>query len=320
MSRLNKANEIIELAILMQNSYCGLTIDDIAEEFNCSRRSAERMKAVLFEKFPDKIEEVEHSLDKKKRWRFKKGAMNWLISFTQADFANLELCKKQIKEPAKQKEIQEIIAKIEALNPNKISKVDVEELLLGQAFTVRQGFRESINLDTIRLINDSILTQKQIRGKYYDKDVTLNPYGIIYSDKAYLIAHNGWAKEVWTYRLSKLTNVELTDTYFEKDENFNLQEFANRAFGIYQGEIYDVELLFNTDSAKDASEYNFHPTQKGKWNDDGSYTLTFKASGEWEIITEILKWRDSVKIIAPKKLKDIYFETVEKMYQNTMKG
>ena len=241
MSRLNKANEIIELAILMQNSYCGLSIDDIADEFNCCRRSAERMKAVLFEKFPDKIEEVEHSLDKKKRWRFKKGTMNWLISFTQADFANLELCKKQIKEPAKQKEIQEIIAKIEALNPNKISKVDVEELLLGQAFTVRQGFRESINLDTIRLINDSILTQKQIRGKYYDKDVTLNPYGIIYSDKAYLIAHNSWAKEVWTYRLSKLTNIELTDTYFEKDENFNLQEFANRAFGIYQGEIYDVE-------------------------------------------------------------------------------
>ena len=157
-------------------------------------------------------------------------------------------------------------------------------------------------------------------GKYYDKEVILNPYGIIYSDKAYLIAHNGWADKVWTYRLSKLTNIELTDTYFEKDDNFNLQEFANRAFGIYQGEIYDVKLLFNPDSAKDASEYNFHPTQKGKWNEDGSYTLTFKASGEWEIITEILKWRDSVKIIAPKKLKDIYFETIEKMYQNIMKG
>ena len=65
------------------------------------------MKAVLFEKFPDKIEEVEHSLDKKKRWRFKKGTMNWLISFTQADFANLELCKKQLKEPAKQKQDEE---------------------------------------------------------------------------------------------------------------------------------------------------------------------------------------------------------------------
>ena len=316
MSRLNKANEIIELAILMQNSYCGLTLDDIAHEFECSRRSAERMKAVLVEKFGNKIEEVNNEKDKKKRWRFKKGTMNWLINFTSSDFANLELCKKSLKSPAKQKEMDELIEKIKALNPQNVSNVDVEELLLGQAFTVRQGFRESINLDTIRLINDSILTQKQIRGKYYDKYVTLNPYGIIYSDKAYLIAHNGWAKEVWTYRLSKLTDVELTDTYFEKDENFNLQEFANRAFGIYQGEIYDVELLFNSDSAKDASEYNFHPTQKGKWNDDGSYTLTFKASGEWEIITEILKWRSSVKILSPQSLKDAYNSEIENMYRN----
>ena len=58
MSRLNKANEIIELAILMQNSYCGLTTDDIAKHFECCRRSAERMKAVLYEKFGNKIEEV----------------------------------------------------------------------------------------------------------------------------------------------------------------------------------------------------------------------------------------------------------------------
>ena len=67
MSRLNKANEIIELAILMQNSYCGLTLDDIAHEFECSRRSAERMKAVLVEKFGNKIEEVNNEKDKKKR-------------------------------------------------------------------------------------------------------------------------------------------------------------------------------------------------------------------------------------------------------------
>ena len=87
MSRLNKANEIIELAILMQNSYCGLTIDDIAEHFECCRRSAQRMKAVLYEHFGNKIEEVINLTDKKKRWRFKKGTMNWLISFSSTDFA-----------------------------------------------------------------------------------------------------------------------------------------------------------------------------------------------------------------------------------------
>lgn len=89
MSRLNKAEEIIELAIMFQNSYGGLCIDDIQEHFECSRRSAERMKSLLFEMFPEKVEEVSTS-DKKKHWRFVKGTANMLISFTPDDFANLE--------------------------------------------------------------------------------------------------------------------------------------------------------------------------------------------------------------------------------------
>ena len=46
MSRLNKTEQIIELAMMFQNSYCGLCIEDIEHHFECSRRSAERMKAL----------------------------------------------------------------------------------------------------------------------------------------------------------------------------------------------------------------------------------------------------------------------------------
>ena len=81
MSRLNKTEQIIELAMMFQNSYCGLCIDDIQEHFECSRRSAERMKALLFELFPDKVEEVPTN-DKKIRWRFVNVTMNFLISFS----------------------------------------------------------------------------------------------------------------------------------------------------------------------------------------------------------------------------------------------
>lgn len=81
-SRLRKAEEIIELAMMFQNSFRGLCISDIQEHFECSRRSAERMKTLLFDMFPEKIEEVE-SNDKKKRWRFVKGTMNSLITFVK---------------------------------------------------------------------------------------------------------------------------------------------------------------------------------------------------------------------------------------------
>ena len=316
MSRLNKANEIIELAILMQNSYIGLTLDDIAKEFECSRRSAERMKAVLVEKFGSKIEEVSSFNDKKKRWRFKKSTMNWLINFTSADFANLEQCKKSFKSPIKQKEIDELIEKIKALNPENISDVDIDEILSNQAYVIKQGFRENIKLETLQLINDSILCQKQLRITYYDQEYTLDPYGILYSDRAYLIAYNIKANAIWTFRISKIKEITLTDNYFEKEDNFDLKEYCARSFGVFQGEIFDVVLQFNKDAAQDAKEYFFHPTQIGKLEQDGSYTLSLKASGEYEIITELLKWRDSVKILAPESLKEAYKNEIRKMYEN----
>ena len=168
----------------------------------------------------------------------------------------------------------------------------------------------------MQLINDSILCQKQIRINYYNQEYTLNPYGILYSDRAYLIAYNIKANAIWTFRVSKIKEITLTDNYFEKEDDFDLQNYCARSFGVFQGEIFDVVLQFNKDAAQDAKEYFFHPTQIGKLEQDGSYTLSLKASGEYEIITELLKWRDSVKILAPESLKEAYKNEIRKMYEN----
>lgn len=227
--------------------------------------------------------------------------------------------KKSFKSPIKQKEIDELIEKIKALNPENISDVDIDEILSNQAYVIRQGFRENIKLlplETLQLINDSILCQKQIRINYNDQEYTLNPYGILYSDRAYLIAYNIKANAIWTFRIFKIKEITLTDNYFEKEDNFDLKEYCARSFGVFQGEIFDVVLQFNKDAAQDAKEYFFHPTQIGKLEQDGSYTLSLKASGEYEIITELLKWRDSVKILAPESLKEAYKNEIRKMYEN----
>ena len=170
----------------------------------------------------------------------------------------------------------------------------------------------------MEVINYGILAQKQIKIIYdkSDKEIILNPYGVLYSDRIYLVAYNEWAKEIWTYRISKIKKIELTNNYFDKDKNFDIKTFASRSFRIYQGEVFDVLLQFNNEATVDAKEYFFHPTQKGKLNTDGTYTLTLKASGEYEIITELLKWRNGVKIIAPQSLKKTYNKTIREMFEN----
>ena len=130
--------------------------------------------------------------------------------------------------------------------------------------------------------------------------------GLIYGEKTYLIAHEkAKGDDIYTYTLHKFKDLKMSEDKFKKP-NFNLQEFANRSFGVYQGEILDVELEFDKLLAIEAMDYNFHPTQKIKKQKDGSLLVNFKACGEREIIWHIFKWGKGCKINKPESLKETY--------------
>lgn len=315
MSRLEKANQIIELLILLQTSYRGLTIDEIAEKFECTRRSAERMKALIVANFPNKIEEVENQTDRKKRWRFKKGSVNYLINLTPKDFANLEVCKDSLTNSTQKNEIQKLIDKLKILDSNNTHNADIEATLEAQGYAVRQGFRENISSEILGKINEAILCQKQIKFKYYNEEKIVNTYGLLIGEKIYLIARFDNNDKNYTFRLSKIEQIQITNNYFDRDENFDIKEFSQKSFGVFQDDEMEIKLEFKK-SAHEVLEYNFHPTQKIKELENGNFEVTFTASGQYEIITELLKWRDSVKIISPKKLKQEYKNTVISMFNN----
>jgi len=320
MSRLNKVDEIIELAMLLQNSYQGLTIDEIAENFECSRRSAERMKTVLAERFYDKIEEVQNPSDRKKRWRFKKGTMNFLITFSDIDFANLEMIKQLLDNENKKKEIDELIEKIKALNPAKSHDADIEAILEAQGFAVKQYPREKVDNAVLEKIQDAILAMKKLKITYTNNENTTSemiiyPYGILVSGKQYLVAYNEHYEKIWLHKISKISEIDVLDEYFDKEESFDLKKYTENSFGVFQGEVLDVRLEFDQNAKEDVLNYHFHPSQKMAELKNGKVEVKFSASGSYEIISELLKWRDSVKIIAPVSLKEEYKNEIKKLYK-----
>lgn len=312
MSRLNKAEEIIELAMMFQNSYCGLCIDDIQEHFECSRRSAERMKSLLFGLFPEKIEVVPTD-DKKKRWRFIKGTMNSLISFTSDDFANLEYLRMLSNDENKIKELDELIAKIKALTPQKNAmalETDIEAILESEGFAVRQYSRVKADKTVLDKLRQAMLAFKKIEFDYNTekglRHIALNPYGIIISDKYYLVGFNDYVNDLRLYKVDRLQNIVVTDDYFEKDENFNLKEYCNNSFSIYQEKPLNITLEFDKDVAEDVLNYHFHPTQKMKQLENGNVQVKFTSGGKLAICHELFKWGTSVKIKKPVELKKYY--------------
>lgn len=322
MSRLNKTEQIIELAMMFQNSYCGLCIEDIEHHFECSRRSAERMKALLFDLFPEKVEEVPTS-EKKKRWRFVKGVMNALISFTADDFANLEYLKGLSNDDNKRKELDELIAKIKALTPQKNLQsldTDVSAIMESEGFAVRQYSGVNIEPKILEELRTSMLAFKKIQFNYpikgEIKTITLNPYGLVIADKYYLVGYNEYVGDLRQYRVDKISELAILDEYFEKDEKFSLTEYSNNSFGVYQEKPIDIVLEFDKSVANDVLNYHFHPTQKIKQLENENVQVEFKSGGTYAICQELFKWGCKVQIKKPVELKDYYKQYLSDVLNN----
>ena len=313
--RYSRVTDIIELIILMQSKVAGVSLNDIQEEFNVLRRTAERMRDSVLNLLPQVGEIPTDS--RVKRWGFINYSMNELVSFSKDEIATLEKLKQNCDKISK-KDLSTITNKIKTLNQKKLNSLEqeIEFILNCEGYAVKQSPNYKIDLDSISTIREAIRGSFKLSGKYNDKDKILSPLGLLFGEKIYLVAiEDNKGGEPFTYLLHRFQNLKLTNKKFDSN-GFNLREFAKKSFGVFQGKIYNVKLNFDATAAEDASNYNFHPSQKGKWEKDGSYTVTFKASGDKHIIWNLFKWGDTVKIIAPKELKKKYKEYLQKVLTN----
>ena len=314
--RYSRISDILDLAVFMSSKPLGVTLNEIAERYNVSRRTAERMRDSLTCIFPQ-VDEIETD-DLQKHWGFINYSISQFITFTPKELANIEQCQRRTTNKEMKEELGKTVEKIKAFNRKHASSVenDIELFMQTEGYAVRQMPQYKISLEILEVIREAVQHSKIVTGIYHDKKRTIEPLGMIYGEKIYLVAkEKAKGKEIYTYLLHKFKDLKLTDKTFNKGD-FNLQEYTNLSFGVYHGEILDVKLSFAPELAEEASKYNFHPTQKGRFEQDGSYTLTFKASGNKEIIWHVFKWGEGCKILAPKSLKDEYKQYLQDNLKN----
>ena len=111
--RYSRVSDILDLAIFMQSKVLGVTISDIMERYNVSRRTAERMRDSLTNIFPQ-VDEIETD-DTQKHWGFTNFSMHNLITFTPKELANIE----QLQRRTTNKEMKEELGKTVGTDTNK---------------------------------------------------------------------------------------------------------------------------------------------------------------------------------------------------------
>ncbi len=314
--RYSRISDILDLAIYMSSKIQGITINDIMQRYNVSRRTAERMRDSLTCIFPQ-IDEIETG-DNLKHWGFINYSISNFINFTSKELANIEQYQRRTTNKELKSELGKTIEKIKAFNRKNINSIEnnIEMIMQTEGYAVRQMPQYKISINSLEQVREAMRNSKIISATYHDKLRLIEPLGMIYGDKIYLVARekkkgNG----IYNYLLHKFSDIKLTQKTFDKG-NFNLEEYTKLSFGVYHGEILNVKLSFSPELTADAINYNFHPTQKIKKEQDGTLTVTFKASGNKEIIWHVFKWGKGCKILAPKSLQKEYKKYLEENLNN----
>ncbi len=306
--RYSRMTDIIELIFAMAVRPQGITLKYIETEFGVSRRTAERIRDCLLNSSLGIDElDVEDQYNAK-HWGFTGGIERAMVTFSPKEIANIEQYERRTTNKELKHELNSVVDKMKILTQKRVNSLEnnIELFLQTEGYAIRQMPQYKMNVEHLGVVREALKDSKMITAKYHDKPRKIEPLGMIYGEKVYLVAREKAKGDgIYNYLLHKFEDMKLTNEVFDK-KDFNLKEYTNRSFGIYQGEILSVKLLFSKELAEEASKYNFHPTQKGKFNEDGSYTVSFKASGSREIIWHVFKWGSGCKILAPRSLRDEY--------------
>ena len=213
--RYSRITDILDLVIFMLSRFNGVSLSDIQERYNISRRTAERMRDAVLAAL-NQVDEIKTD-DRCKRWGFTNYSLNELVTFSNEDIALLENLKKTC-DNLSQTEIENIIIKMKALK-HKFTKIDdekIELILQSEGYAIRQSQNFKVDLEQVSVIRQAIKEKRKLQAEYHDKFRILEPLGLIYGEKVHLIAREPQKGEgEFNYILHKLKNVQLTDETFD---------------------------------------------------------------------------------------------------------
>jgi predicted DNA-binding transcriptional regulator YafY len=315
--RYEKVETVLRIALDMQGTAEGLSLEDIQRNYAdkpLSRRTAERLRDAVERVFPQMQQANPGELPK--RWRLPVGTASGFSAVSATELADLGAGVQllQRENMALQAEnAARAIAKLRAqLRPDALTRLapDLEALTEAEGLAMRPGPRPRINPDVVAALREAILACRKVRLHYryrgsgktgYD---TVRPYGFLYGSRHYLVAwsENQQTRDFRNFALSNVERVELLEKSFTRRHDFSLQEYAERSFGVFQEEPFDVVWKFSPEVARDAKEYLFHPSQQFEEKADGSLIVRFQAGGGLEMCWHLFTWGGQLSVLAPKRL------------------
>lgn len=305
--RYARQEDLLRLAMLLQSSTEGMSLADIQAEFEVSRRTAERMRDAVMRALPAIVEFKDET--GQKFWRLPSGTIGRIIEPDIQEISALRRAAAIAKREGDSQtaaQVERVAIKLQAnLSDNRKLKVapDLEAELMADGVAFRPGPRENIPNEILSGLREAILAGRTIVLDYHargsgklTKDLQIGPLAILFGQgRQYLLGSNSLHAKPRLYALAGIQSLRQTSQVYERPKHFNLQDWLDESFGVWREEPWDVEWRFLPHVAQEAAGYLFHPKQSGKWLEDGSYLVQFRAGGRQEMEWYLTRWGDGVE-------------------------
>ena len=309
----DRAMDIVRLAIRLQGTASGLTLDDIQREFEISRRTAERLRSAVEDLFGP-LETVPMG-EAKRHCRLRAPNVRRLVSLSADELVELPAAAAALERAGLQERsamLRRLDDKLRALlEPDALCGIEpgLQAYAEAEALAVRPGPQPRLEDGLLALLRQAIKTGRVVAFDYASRATgkrtrrRAEPYGLIYGNRAFLVGRAAGEAEMRLWRLARVSGAEVTGAPFTRDPAFDLQCFARRSFGTFQEQPVEVILRFDARVAADVAEFLFHPEQTVEQNDDGSTTVRFTAGGVDEMCWHLVAWGTAVTVEHPAQLR-----------------
>lgn len=183
-----------------------------------------------------------------------------------------------------------------------------------------------VGVQYIEPILDAILEHKAVEIEYQKagqeiETKVISPYVLKQVDQHwYLIGYDHVkTSQTKNYALDKILSVKLSKAPYFVDDSFDASQFFKYSYGIYQNhkdKPQKIKLTFKDPYINHVMNYPLSPYQTHSLSKDGkTLTVNLELYESYEIVSEILKYGASVKVLAPaslvKKIKGIAEEILK---------
>jgi predicted DNA-binding transcriptional regulator YafY len=180
--------------------------------------------------------------------------------------------------------------------------------------------QRQLKLDHFERVGSALLRRKRLQITYLSKgkgEVTereVSPHRLVhYRENWYLDAWCHLRNELRNFAVDSIQHVELLGKPAREFSKRSVDVVLGPGYGIFTGsKVQWAKLAFTPERARWVASEQWHPKQKGGFDETGRYLLNLPYADHRELIMDILKYGADIEVLAPDSLRELVREELER--------